>query len=108
MTSLLDGSYIEPKFLADCIQEVKQKRTYVPTVLILSEEGFNGLLNAAFLYRQTAWLKEEYGKLGIKRIIWAHDVPAGAFELTSDKALDALLKDQPDLQVLTLTKVTSK
>lgn len=78
----LEGGWIDPGKLKACIATVTR---FTPSTLVLSEDAFRRLVNATFIHPYGGWLRNEYVKLGIKRVIWMEDLPEGEFLLSSDK-----------------------
>lgn len=96
MRNPLDGFLIKAEFLTKCVNEVKKKDKYNPSVLVLSEGDFNGLVMATHLHGYSHYFVNACRKLGIKRVVWAEDLPDGEFLLSSGEGLPK------DIETLTI------
>lgn len=76
-----DGGWIDFAFLKNAVESVTN---FQPTVLVISHDQFTRYLNAFYLHGYGIWLKNEFRKLKINRLIWAEYLPDGEFELTSE------------------------
>jgi hypothetical protein len=83
MNNILDGWFIQTDKLKECIDKIK---TYTPSVLILSKNNWNGILNAIAIHQYKSILFD-YRNLGITQIVWAEDIHDGEFMLSSTKGL---------------------
>jgi hypothetical protein len=83
----VEGRFLNVAFLAKCIRQVKTDGKYIPSVLVLSREDFNGHFYAIALHGQSHHIVGSYQKLGIKKLVWAHDVADGEFLLSSGEGL---------------------
>lgn len=85
--SVLDATWIDEKDLKRAISSIKK---FVPSVLVTTEDQFNGYAYAFNVHRMVG-LKKSLLELGIKRIIWAEYMPDRNFELTSEASYQNLI-----------------
>ena len=88
MLTTFEGRFIDPTFLGECVQKVLAAGKYVPSVLILSEDDFQGIIWAISMHGYNYHIINNYKKLGINRVVWAEDVEDGDFLLSSGAGLD--------------------
>lgn len=81
MSDILEGGWIDFNTLRGACSQVT---TFKPTVLVVSHDQFNRYVNAFYLHGHDFFLKNEFRKLKINRLIWAEYLPDGEFELTSE------------------------
>ena len=79
----LDGWFISTAHLTKCVNKIKESKTYVPSVLILSEQNFHSLLMAIAAHNYKN-IVAEYKQLGIVKVVWAEDINDGEFMLSSE------------------------
>ena len=87
-TDVYGGQFIRPEFLKQCIDEVRAKRQYEPTVLILSQGAYRGLFNAIAMHGMSQFLVNGYLAAGIERVVWAEDLKDGEFLVSSGVGLE--------------------
>ena len=89
MGDILDGVFFDIQELERAIAKVKKQNKYDPTILVTSQQLFDRMTLGA-VAPPVAFSLKQIGRLGIRRIIWAEYLTDDEFELTSERAYQAL------------------
>lgn len=101
---VFEAGWIPFDRLDQAIKTVKEQETYEPTVLVVSHDMFDRYVNAIGLHPTGTSVGFHLRKVGITNIIWGTWLKKDhEFELTSERSLQNVLKNQPDLEMLILT-----
>lgn len=87
LRDVFEGLLPDYEFLKTCIGQVTK---FKPTILVVSQDQFTRYKNTIYLHGYAGYLRSNFIKLGIDRIIYADYLPDGEFELTSEESYQNL------------------